>query len=184
MNYMYFQCFYLLQDIERLAKIGLSTSSKSIYNKLSSWDAFLDAKVMEVKKTWSEGGSQKYQLIGDNWDKNIIPSYRTTQNKTISLHLFNVIAVMDRIIPETSTEKQQQDFLTLNFIPSVDEQALLREELTFIVATSVIENLEQMNGIFSSIYPKHLRHQYSDQAGIKTEQVCIYILQCIQNVHL
>ena len=77
-------------------------SAKSINNKLSSWDNFLDSEVLEIKKTWSEGGTIKYQLIGDNWDKNIIPTYRTSQDKTISLHLFNMIVVHDRIIPETA----------------------------------------------------------------------------------
>lgn len=70
----------------------MCTTSKSISKKLSSWEAFLDSEILDIKKNWSEGGELKYQLIGDNWDKNIIPTYRTSQSKTISLHLFNVIA--------------------------------------------------------------------------------------------
>lgn len=30
-----------------------------------------------------------------------------------------------------------------------------------------------MHDIFEHIYPKHLKHKYSDHAGLKTEQVCL-----------
>lgn len=129
------------------------------------------------KKTWSEGGSIKYQLIGDNWDKNIIPTYRTSQDKTISLHLFNMIVVLDRIIPETACPTDTvTDMSAVNFIPSLEEQTLLTEELTFITASSIIQNLDQMNDVFENIYPKHLKHRYSDRAGLKTKHVYLLIL--------
>lgn len=64
------------------------------------------------------------------------------------------------------------------FVPSVEEQNLLMNELVFIVASSVISNLPQMRAIFEKIYPKHLRHEFSDQAGEKTKQVCMnFIVQ-------
>lgn len=64
------------------------------------------------------------------------------------------------------------------FVPSVEEQNLLMNELVFIVASSVISNLPQMRAIFEEIYPKHLRHEFSDQAGEKTKQVCMnFIVQ-------
>lgn len=151
----------------------MCTTSKSTSKKLSSWEAFLDSEILDIKNNWSEGGELKYQLIGDNWDKNIIPTYRTSQSKTISLHLFNVIAVVDRVIPSTSLEADEVvQMSAINFIPSLDDQALLLEELTFLMATSVIQNLDQMHDIFEHIYPKHLKHRYSDFSGIKTKQVC------------
>ena len=146
-------------------------TSKSISSKLLSWEDLLDTELLEIKKKWCEGGDTKYQLIGDNWDKNIIPTYRTSQDKTISLHLFNVIAVVARIIPRPADGVEGTDMQAANFIPSLDEQALLSDELTFIVATSVIQNLDQMQQIFDKIYPKHLSHKYSDLAGKKTQQV-------------
>lgn len=159
-----------------MAKLGLCTTSKSISKKLSSWEAFLDSEILDIKKNWSEGGELKYQLIGDNWDKNIVPTYRTSQSKTISLHLFNVVAVVDRVIPSTSLEADEvAQMSAVNFIPSLDDQALLLEELTFLMATSVIQNLDQMHDIFEHIYPKHLKHRYSDFSGIKTKQVCLKI---------
>lgn len=138
-----------------MAKLGLCTTSKSISKKLSSWEAFLDSEILDIKKNWSEGGELKYQLIGDNWDKNIITTYRTSQRNTTSLEA-DEVAQMSAV----------------NFIPSLDDQALFLEELTFLMATSVIQNLDQMHDIFEHIYPKHLKHRYSDFSGIKTKQVC------------
>ena len=46
----------------------------TLRRKLNSWDAVLDAELLKYKEEWSRGGQTKYQLIGDNWDRNIIPS--------------------------------------------------------------------------------------------------------------
>lgn len=168
------------QDIERLAKLGMSVTPRSVQNKLSSWEGYLDTGIMEVKERWVKGERLKYQLVGDNWDKNILPSYRTTHNKTVSLHLFHVIAVIDRIVPKENESIQQDNKLSPGgFIPSVTEQEMLKKELTFLIATSVIENLDQLKKQFGCIYPSHLEHEYSDFAGIKTKQVHMRLIVII-----
>jgi hypothetical protein len=35
---------------------------------------------MKLKESWGSGG-KKYQIVGDNWDKNIVPSYRYQFNQ-------------------------------------------------------------------------------------------------------
>lgn len=114
----------------------------------------------------------------------IIPNLffgRTSQQKTISVHLFNTIAVVDRVVPvsqDLPNVDMNCDVDADRFVPSVEEQNLLMNELVFIVASSVISNLPQMRAIFEKIYPKHLRHEFSDQAGEKTKQVCMnFIVQ-------
>ncbi|XP_056013220.1 uncharacterized protein LOC125660287 [Ostrea edulis] len=166
------------RDIERLSKIGLCTSERSVQLKLSSWMDFLDLEIQEIKKGWIEGNPVKYQIIGDNWDKNILPSYRTTQNKTISLHLFNAIVVVDRITPLVHVDDNYRNLEPADFIPSTQEQELLLKELAFIVATSLISNLDQLQEVFEAIYPKHLQHKYSNQVGEKTKQFPIGLFDC------
>lgn len=53
-------------------------TSKSMHNKSETWIDNLDEQVIKLKKSWEEGTERttKYQLVGDNWDKNILPSYR------------------------------------------------------------------------------------------------------------
>lgn len=101
---------------------------------------------------------------------------RTSQNQTQSIHLFNVLVAVDRVqilVPPGISERYLEygDILFEKFVPSVEEQAKLKEELVFITATSVIKNILQLSKLMDKIYPKHLPHKYSDQAGINTVQV-------------
>lgn len=103
--------------IERLAKLGLFTS-------------FYETLIMGNFPRWRNNWYQeelewrrRTDIPLDAWDKNIIPTYRTSQIKTISLHLFNVIAVLDslRVIPSTSLEVDEMDEMgqmsAINYIP-------------------------------------------------------------------
>ena len=147
-------------------------SPASIHNKLTSWEHHLDEEIAAIKAKWVPGYNEhKYQLVGDNWDKNIIPSYRTTQNRTISLHLFHIYAIVDRIIPPLIPNPMHMELSAVNFIPSIEEQELLLQQLTFIFATSVINNLDDLARQFSATYPTHLNHKYSNKAGDTTTQV-------------
>jgi hypothetical protein len=137
------------------------------------WQDSLDKEILGIRDSWANGGTERFQLVGDNWDKNILPSFRTSQQKTLSLHLFNIVAVVDRVpthhLQNTAVPNEELDYST--YIPSVVEQDKLLEEITFIFATSVLSNLPQLDEHFRHIYPKHLEHKYSSFCGIKTTQV-------------
>ncbi|XP_061174507.1 uncharacterized protein LOC133183583 [Saccostrea echinata] len=161
----------------------MTVTSKSMHSKLETWISNLDAEVIALKKSWEEGqeNTTKYQLIGDNWDKKILPSYRTSQNQTQSIHLFNVLIAVDRVqIPVVTPERDLEyaDISFEKFVPSLEEQEKLKEELVFITATSVIRNIPHLSKLLDKIYPKHLPHKYSDQAGIKTVQYPLGLYDC------
>lgn len=119
--------------------IGLSVHPKTIHRKLYTWQEMLDLKVKEMKESWAQDGSIIYQLIGDNWDKNILPSYRTSDKGTLSLHLFNVIAVQDRVPFLDKHIRETKDLSkACSFLPSIPEQEQLMKELTFLFATSIV----------------------------------------------
>lgn len=154
----------------------MSVHPKTIHRKLESWKDLVDVKVKELRDSWTDGGIVKYQLVGDNWDKNILPSYRTSDRGTLSLHLFNIIVVQDRVPFLPALPREERDLSkACEFLPSVDEQKQLMKELTFLFATSIIEHNPQLHGVFSTIYPKHLDHLYSQYSGQKTSQVNIHI---------
>ena len=151
----------------------MSVHPQTLRNKLESWHDLLDRQLLQIKNDWSRGlPTAKYQLVGDNWDRNIVPSYRTTQQKTISIHLFNVIGVVDRVVPQQVVDDQYMyildvdDLETTDFIPSEEERDLLENELAFMVANSVINSIEQMSNLLRSIYPDHYEHAYSHLAGL------------------
>ena len=77
-----------MQNIERLSMVGVTVRPDTIQEKLSSWQGDLHLELIKLRDKWSvesESGNIKYQLVGDNWDKNILPSYRTSDRKTQSL---------------------------------------------------------------------------------------------------
>jgi hypothetical protein len=90
--------------------------------------------------------------------------------------LFNVLIAVDRVQIPVVTPEEDQEYADISFdkfVPSLEEQAKLKEELVFITATSVIRNIPHLSKLLDKVYPKHLSHKYSDQAGVKTVQVSI-----------
>ena len=171
---------FLLQNIDKLAKIGVTVLSDTLHKKLANWQEYLDREVLQIKENWSQGGSLKFQIVGDNWDKNILPSYRTSQQNTLSLHLFTLIGVVDRVTPSIDHAHDDnllnvQDMEAEKFIPSLQEQDILSKELTFLVSTALVQNIPQLMSCLGSIYPEHFDHKHSDLAGARTRQVFVFM---------
>jgi hypothetical protein len=86
-----------------------------------------------------------------------------------------VYAIVDRVNPPSQTHDvglhEHIDLSLLSFIPSIEDQKVLLKELTFQFASSVIKNHPQLRECFQHIYPIHLKHKYSQFAGLKTTQV-------------
>lgn len=114
------------QDIERLSKIGLSVHPTTLHRKLVNWQNILDSDILSARDSWANGGHSTYQIIGGNWDKNILPSYRTSDRKTLSLHLFNMYAILDRVVFPLKTMKTR--LITLN-LQSLFHQCLSKSNL-------------------------------------------------------
>ncbi|XP_069113384.1 LOW QUALITY PROTEIN: uncharacterized protein [Argopecten irradians] len=189
MSLIQFMCGFILthggctqRNIEKLSQIGLSVHPMTVQRKLTNWKHNLDAEIVDIRESWANGGSTTYQLIGDNWDKNILPSFRTSDRKTLSLHLFNVYAIVDRVTfdPE-NVDHHAQRLDVGRFIPSVEEQQQLMKELCFIVSTSVIQNHPKMQQLLDKVYPKHLEHHYSEYAGVKTKQFQLGLFDTNEN---
>lgn len=114
------------QDIERLSKIGLSVHPTTLHRKLVNWQNILDSDILSARDSWANGGHSTYQIIGGNWDKNILPSYRTSDRKTLYLHLFNMYAILDRVVFPLKTMKTR--LITLN-LQSLFHQCLSKSNL-------------------------------------------------------
>lgn len=101
---------------------------------MESWHGLLDSQLLEIKNDRAQGlPTPKYQLVGDNLDRNIVPSYRTTQQKTVSVHLFTVIGVINRVVPQQVVD----DYM---FILDVDDF-----DATDFIQTQENRNFLQMN---------------------------------------
>lgn len=102
------------RDIERLSKIGLSFHPTTLHRKLVNWQNILDSDILSARDSWANGGYSTYQIIGDNWDKDILPSYKTSDRKTLSLHLFKMYAILDRVVPPPPLKTVIARLITLN----------------------------------------------------------------------
>lgn len=122
------------QDIERLSKIELSVHPVTLHRKLVNWQNILDSDILSARDSWANGGYSTYQIIGDNWDKDILPSYRTSDRKTLSLHLFNMYAILGRVVFPPENYEGQTNIEPAKFIPSVSEQEQLMQELCFVIS--------------------------------------------------
>ena len=85
---------------------------------------------------------------------------------------------------QNETDIRIEDVAVKAIIPSVEDQTLLLNELTFMIAWLVIQNVEQVGYFLVNIYPKHLLHKYSDFAGETCKQICFMNLYKLQSVIL
>lgn len=100
-------------------------------------------------------GHKEISISGRQLDKDILPSYRTTDRKTESIHLFQIYAIVDRY--STSSPKGSSGFEdNLTFIPSLLEQEQLLKELTYIFASAIIRHVPQVTKHFEKSLPKTL----------------------------
>ena len=116
-------------------------------------------------------------------DKNIILSHRSSMHKTQSIHLFNVIGVVGRISPALPPDENEyivdvNDMDLTHVIPNIQDQTILENELTFLVANSIIDNIDQMNNALRDIFPVHLDHKYSNRTSEKPTQVRGWFESC------
>ncbi|KAK3107199.1 hypothetical protein FSP39_009157 [Pinctada imbricata] len=165
------------RDMERMCSLGFNVSPSSLQRKLTSWHEHLDEEVNNLHRGMMSEKNMRYQLVGDNWDKDLLPSYRTTDRGTISLHLFNVIAVKDRVPCTEEANADQVDLQPSVFMPSLQDQKQLENELVFLISTSIIHHLPALEDLVE-VYPTHLNHPFSEYAGIKTEQHPLRLFDC------
>lgn len=53
--------YFFVKDIDRLARTGLTMTSKSLTNKLASWEGCLHMSVEKIREGWERGEKKKYQ---------------------------------------------------------------------------------------------------------------------------
>lgn len=51
-----------------------------------------------IRDLWVEGDQMKFQIIGDNWDKNILLFYRILDRKIFLFYFFNMYVIVDLVV--------------------------------------------------------------------------------------
>lgn len=90
MSALHYMTAFILARGGCTQRVELSVYPQTLLNKLASWKDKLNEALRDLKVKWTNGeeSTRKFQLVGDNWDKDILPFYRNTDRKTENLHLF------------------------------------------------------------------------------------------------
>lgn len=54
--------YFFVKDIDRLARTGLTMTSKSLTNKLASWEDCLYMSVEKIREGWERGEKKKISV--------------------------------------------------------------------------------------------------------------------------
>lgn len=100
-----------------------SHNSPSEAGELAEYSWFRYSKCKGLLGKWWTFHLPNYR---GNWDKDILPSYRTSDRKTLSLHLFNMYAILDRVVFPLKTMKAR--LITLN-LQSLFHECLSKSNL-------------------------------------------------------
>ncbi|XP_019862645.1 PREDICTED: uncharacterized protein LOC109591334 [Amphimedon queenslandica] len=119
------------------------------------------------------------KIVGDNIDKSIRPREETSDNHLQSLHYFHSYAVLDRC--DMSALEDDPSSFDANIadvscvLPTDDDNATLRRNLTIIVARILRERFSFFKDNVSSI-SRHILHSHSKEMSQKSVVVPLGVL--------
>ena len=111
-----------------------------------------------------------YKIVGDNIDVSVCPRFlRVKKFKKKSLHMFHYYAAADRInLSGLCDDRKHQclpspDSMALSFLPSVDDDAALRDNISVLIARILIKHMPFMKMSFGDITLMHIKHPFSKE---------------------
>ena len=115
-----------------------------------------------------------YSFTGDNVDIRCKPRQMTVKNRNKDHHMFQLVAFQNRVSPNhlpndaTKSDVMKEPFTT--FLPSVDEQAQLVEELVILVGQKWASYIPAL-AWFKDHLPARIHHEHMEQMKTKTKKV-------------
>ena len=117
-----------------------------------------------------------YSFTGDNVDMILKPRQMMKSNQNKDYHMFQYVAYENRISANhLADEKQITDISKMpltTFLPSVQEQEILAEELTTLVGLKWAEHIPSLKW-FDKHLPDHIYHKHMEDVKKKTNKVGI-----------
>ena len=115
-----------------------------------------------------------YSFTGDNVDIRCKPRQMTVKNRNKDHHMFQLVAFQNRVSPNhlpndaPKSDVMKEPFTT--FLPSVDEQAQLVEELVILVGQKWASYIPAL-AWFKDHLPARIHHEHMEQMKTKTKKV-------------
>ena len=118
------------------------------------------------------------KLLVDNIDVSVCPRFlRVKKFKKKSLHMFHYYAAADRIdLSGLCDNRKYQclpspDSMALSFLPSVDDDAALRDNISVLIARILIKHMPFMKMSFGDVTAMHIQHPFSKEMSKRSEVV-------------
>lgn len=86
---------------------------------------------MQSMPTWNG-----LKLVGDNWDRNLHPSFQRQDHQTRSLHYFNSYAVRDRLNLSAASDEPKPPLTSVApsvFLMSKDEWSRFKDDCSVLI---------------------------------------------------
>ena len=161
---------YLIQEIERLEEdaIFIDDPVESISNLFMTETARTDLE--NLKSVMHKG----FYFVGDNVDLRTKVRQMTMKNQNKDQHMFQLCAYKNRVSGNNLDNTKPKDNIETvefyNFVPSVEENEKLADELSFHIASHWVESLPYF-GPYKSVLPKYIEHPYIKETKKKSERV-------------
>ena len=122
-----------------------------------------------------------YKIVGDNIDVSVCPRFlRVKKFMKKLLHMFHYYAAADRIdLSGLCDDRKHQclpspDSVALSFLPTVDDDAALRDNISVWIARILIKHMPFMEMSFGDITPMHIQHPFSKEMSKRSEVVSFF----------
>ena len=115
-----------------------------------------------------------YSFTGDNVDMRCTPRQMTLKNRNKDHHMFQIVAFKNRVssnhLPSDKPKKNINEIPFTTFLPSPDEQSLLKRDLIVLVGHKWAQYIPSLSWM-KDYLPSCISHDYMDQTRQKTEKV-------------
>lgn len=169
---------YFLNIITQKNRLETLQSQKAILEqdqqaKMMEYDVNIKECEKNLEKARLERPSS-YSIVLDNFDIMVHSAEMMSDNQNKDYHWCNHSAVLDRVNPiEESDLKPKQsleDTPNITFVPSLEEQFDILNDLVIIVARVLVEHFKAFEP-FKKVVPKHIKHKYWEEMKRKSEKV-------------
>ena len=138
----------------------------------------LTAEVGTEEKRANSSEPKTYRFNGDNMDFVEVSRYQRSDSGNKSQHFFQYYAVKDRIdfshlsdTPPDISALTKRD-LCESMLPSQSDFAETSQNISFLVARVLCENVPYFKLTYDEVLTRHIKHRYYKEMSTKSKVVC------------
>ncbi|KAJ7331119.1 hypothetical protein OS493_020821 [Desmophyllum pertusum] len=133
-------------------------------------DLVEDTDIVSALNMLKGENSQKFRIVGDNWDLEVKARCQTKSQTNKSMHYFHAYAVKDRVVPKgldsTGPQKSIDEIEMQEILPTPEVQEAIISDLAYIIPRVLVKYLTPYKA-FSKAVMYHIPHAHSKEMAEK-----------------